>query len=37
MPIAFQLVSRPLEEDLLVRAGVAFQSATDWHHQHPQL
>ena len=37
MPVAFQLVSRPLEEDLLVRAGAAFQSATDWHRAHPPL
>lgn len=35
MPVAFQLVSRPLEEDLLIRAGAAFQSATDWHRAHP--
>lgn len=36
-PIAFQLVSRHFEEDLLVRAGWAFQQATDWHRQHPKL
>lgn len=37
MPIAFQFVSRHFEEDLLVRAGHAYQSATDWHRQHPAL
>jgi amidase len=37
MPIAFQLVARPMEEALLVRAGVAFQSVTDWHRQHPPV
>jgi amidase len=37
MPITFQFVSRHLEEDLLVRAGHAFQSATDWHKRHPAL
>jgi amidase len=36
-PLAFQFVSRPMEEELLVRAGVAYQSATDWHRQHPSL
>jgi amidase len=36
-PIAFQLVSRHLEEDLLVRAGYAYQTATDWHRKHPAL
>ncbi len=36
-PVAFQFVARPMEEELLVRAGVAYQSATDWHRQHPSL
>lgn len=36
-PIAFQFVSRHFEEDLLVRAGWAYQQATDWHRQHPEL
>jgi amidase len=35
LPVAFQLVSRPLEEDLLLRAGHAFQLATDWHKRRP--
>jgi amidase len=35
MPIGFQLVAAHLREDLLVGAGKAFQSATDWHHRHP--
>ncbi len=37
MPIAFQLVSRHMEEALLVRAGVAFQGATDWHRRRPPV
>ena len=36
-PIAFQLVSRHFEEELLVRAGHAYQQATDWHRRHPAL
>ncbi len=36
-PIAFQFVSRHFEEELLVRAGWAYQQATDWHRQHPSL
>lgn len=36
-PIAFQFVARPFEEELLVRAGWAFQQATDWHRKHPEL
>ena len=37
LPIGFQIVGRPMEEDLLVRAGAAFQSATAWHRRHPDL
>jgi amidase len=37
LPIAFQLVSRHMEEDLLLRAGHAFQLATDWHKRRPSI
>ena len=33
MPLAFQLVGRHVSEDVLVRAGHAYQSVTDWHMQ----
>ena len=36
-PVAFQLVGRHLEEETLVRAGHAYQTATDWHRRHPAL
>jgi Asp-tRNA(Asn)/Glu-tRNA(Gln) amidotransferase A subunit family amidase len=36
-PIGFQLVGKHLSEDLLLRAGHAFQSITDWHTRHPKL
>ncbi|MDO9709907.1 amidase [Paracraurococcus lichenis] len=36
-PIAFQFVSRHFDEDVLVRAGHAYQEATDWHRRHPAL
>ena len=36
MPLSFQLVGRHVSEDLLVRAGHAFQTATDWHTRRPQ-
>ncbi len=36
-PIAFQLVGRHFSEELLVRAGRAYQRATDWHRKHPRL
>jgi hypothetical protein len=28
---------RHLGEEMLVRAGYAYQTATDWHRQHPAL
>ncbi len=36
-PLAFQFVGRHMEEEMLVRAGYAYQTATDWHRQHPAL
>jgi amidase len=36
-PVAFQFVGRHLEEEMLVRAGHAYQTATDWHRGHPAL
>ena len=36
-PVAFQLVSRPMEEQVLVRAGRAYQRETDWHRTHPRM
>lgn len=37
MPIGFQLVARQFDEVLLVRAGAAFQRATEWHAKHPDI
>jgi amidase len=36
-PLACQFVGRHFEEELLVRAGHAYQAATDWHRRHPAL
>jgi hypothetical protein len=30
-------VSRHMGEELLVRAGRAYQRETDWHRTHPKL
>lgn len=35
LPIGLQLVARHLREDLLIRAGVAYQSVTQSHRRHP--
>jgi amidase len=34
LPVGFQLVGPHLGEDVLLRAGHAFQQATDWHTRH---
>lgn len=36
-PLAFQFVAAHFAEDMLCRAGYAFQQATDWHRRHPDL
>ncbi len=35
MPLSVQLVGRHLQEDLLFKAGYAFQQVTDWHTRRP--
>ncbi len=37
LPIGFQLVGRHMEEALVLRAGHAFQEATDWHRRRPPV
>jgi amidase len=37
LPVSLQLVGRHLEEEVLCRAGQAFEAATDWHARHPAL
>jgi aspartyl-tRNA(Asn)/glutamyl-tRNA(Gln) amidotransferase subunit A len=37
LPLSLQLGARPFEEALLVRAGDAYQQATDWHLRVPPL
>ena len=36
-PFALQFVSAHFDEAVLVRAGWAFQQASDWHRRHPAL
>lgn len=37
LPVSVQLVARHLDEPLLIRAGRAFQSVTDFHTRHPEF
>jgi Asp-tRNA(Asn)/Glu-tRNA(Gln) amidotransferase A subunit family amidase len=37
LPLSLQLVGHPLSEGTLLRAGHAFESATEWHRRHPKV
>jgi amidase len=37
LPLSLQLVGHPLAEGTLLRAGHAFESATEWHRRHPPV
>jgi amidase len=37
MPTGFQLIGRHLDEPSLIRAGAAYQGATDFHLHHPAI
>ena len=37
LPIGVQLIGAPFTEATLIRAGRAFQHATDWHLRRPDL
>ncbi|MGH8111201.1 MAG: amidase [Rhodanobacteraceae bacterium] len=37
LPIGLQLIGRPLDEATVLRAGVAYERATDWHCRYPPI
>jgi len=37
MPIGLLIYGKPFREDVILRAGYAYQQATDWHRQPPDL
>jgi amidase len=37
LPVGFQIVGRHMDEALVLRAGHAFQKATDWHKRRPPI
>ncbi len=37
LPIGLQLGARPFNEEMVLRAGYAYQQATDWHTRRPPL
>ncbi len=37
LPLSLQLAGRPFDEATVLRAGQAFQEATDWHRRRPPV
>jgi aspartyl-tRNA(Asn)/glutamyl-tRNA(Gln) amidotransferase subunit A len=37
LPISLQLAGRPFDEATVLRAGFAYEQATDWHRRRPDL
>lgn len=37
LPIGLQIVGRPWSEAIVLRAGYAFEQATEWHHLKPTI
>lgn len=37
MPIGFQLIGKPFDEQTILRVAHAYEQATTWHLQHPQI
>jgi aspartyl-tRNA(Asn)/glutamyl-tRNA(Gln) amidotransferase subunit A len=37
LPLGMQILGRPFDEATVLRVGYAYQQATTWHLQHPQL
>ena len=37
LPLGLQILGRPFDEATVLRVGHAYEQATGWYHQHPQL
>ena len=37
LPIGLMIYAKPFQENVVLRAGYAFQQATDWHQRRPDL
>jgi Asp-tRNA(Asn)/Glu-tRNA(Gln) amidotransferase A subunit family amidase len=37
LPLSFQISGRPFDEATVLRAGHAYQRATDWHRRRPPV
>ncbi len=37
LPLGLQVIAKPFDEATVLRVAHAYEQATDWHNQHPQL
>jgi aspartyl-tRNA(Asn)/glutamyl-tRNA(Gln) amidotransferase subunit A len=37
LPIGLQLIAGPFQEEVVLRAGYAYEQATEWHRKRPKL
>jgi aspartyl-tRNA(Asn)/glutamyl-tRNA(Gln) amidotransferase subunit A len=37
LPLGMQILGRPFDEETVLRVAYAYEQATPWHRQHPQL
>jgi aspartyl-tRNA(Asn)/glutamyl-tRNA(Gln) amidotransferase subunit A len=37
LPLGLQIVGRPFEETTVLRAGHAYERATEWHRRRPPI
>lgn len=37
LPLSLQLAGRPFEEAVILRAGRAYEQATEWHRRRPPV
>jgi len=37
LPVGLQLIAGPFQEEVILRAGYAYEQATEWHRRRPRL